>query len=280
MERIIGRQFEGERPLYCKKGLYIEDVQIGAGESSVKEGADIEAVRCTFNGKYPLWCCDGVKVRECTFLEGARSGIWHTDNIEMTDTLMGSPKMFRETNHVKIRNVRFPLAEQTFWACQDVDVDGMTADKADYIFLHCVDVKVKNLTINGNYAFQKARNVEIRDCHFESKDALWESENVTVYDTFINGEYLGWHSKNLKLVRCRIGGEQPLCYAENLILEDCTFEPDANLAFEYSSVQATVLNNIPSVKNPKTGFIKAASFGEIIIDENIKAPADCVIETL
>ena len=130
----------------------------------------------------------------------------------------------------------------------------------------------------GNYSFQHARNVEIRNSVLESKDSLWESENVTVYDSYINGEYLAWHSKNLKLVRCRIGGTQPLCYCDGLVLEDCVFNEDADLAFEYSDVQATVMGHVPSVKNPRSGHICMESCGEVIIDENLKAPGDCRIE--
>ena len=57
-----------------------------------------------------------------------------------------------------------------------------------------------------------------------------------------------------------------------------TFADDADLAFEYSSVKATIKGHITSIKNPKTGFIKADSCGEVIIDENIKAPGDCDIK--
>ena len=52
---------------------------------------------------------------------------------------------------------------------------------------------------------------------------------------------------------------------------------DADLAFEYSSVQATVKGHIVSVKNPRSGYIKAGSIGEVILDENAKAPANCQI---
>ena len=34
---------------------------------------------------------------------------------------------------------------------------------------------------------------------------------------------------------------------------------------------------VTSVKNPRTGRIVADSYGEIILDDNIKAPADCKI---
>lgn len=187
--------------------------------------------------------------------------------------------MFREFQGARLRDVRFTHAAETFWRCSDIELENVQADEGDYIFMHCKGVKVKNFRLNGNYSFQWARDIEIRDSLLNTKDAFWETENVSVYDSEINGEYLGWHSRNLRLVRCHITGTQPLCYAEDLVLEDCTFGPDADLAFEYSSVRATIRGSIPSVKNPRTGSIRAESIGEIIIDENLKAPGNCKIET-
>lgn len=54
---------------------------------------------------------------------------------------------------------------------------------------------------------------------------------------------------------------------------------DCDLAFEYSNVRAEIKGHIPSVKNPRSGEITAGSIGEIILDEYIKAPADCKIVT-
>ena len=53
---------------------------------------------------------------------------------------------------------------------------------------------------------------------------------------------------------------------------------DADLCFEYSSVQATINSPVHSIKNPRSGSIMAESYGEIIIDENIKKPADCELQ--
>ncbi|WP_303341256.1 DUF3737 family protein, partial [uncultured Duncaniella sp.] len=99
------------------------------------------------------------------------------------------------------------------------------------------------------------------------------------YDSSLTGEYLAWHSRGLRLVRCHISGTQPLCYCEGLLLEDCTFDADADLAFEDSCVDATILSHITSVKNPRSGSIRAGSIGELILDTNILAPADCKIQT-
>ena len=142
------------------------------------------------------------------------------------------------------------------------------------------DIHIDGLVSDSKYVFQYVKNLELHHAKITTKDALWETENVTVYDSELDGEYLGWHSRNLRLVRCHIAGTQPLCYAENLVLEDCTFADDCDLAFEYSSVQATIHSHVRSVKNPRTGFIRALGFGEIILDQNIKGPADCRIETI
>ena len=61
------------------------------------------------------------------------------------------------------------------------------------------------------------------------------------------------------------------------MLENCTFGDDSDLMFEYSTVNADIRGHIAGVKNPTSGRIVADSIGQIILDENIKAPADCQI---
>jgi len=280
MEIIKDCYFEGERPLYARKGgLKLEKVVIGPGESSLKEGNDIEAVNCEFKGKYPFWECNNFTVRDCIFRDGARAALWYSKGCKMYDTLVEAPKMFRRISDVYLENVKIPNALETFWDCNGITLKDVEVSKADYIFMHTDNIRIDGYKHQGNYSFQYSRNVEIRNADLDTKDAFWESENVTVYDSRIQGEFLGWYAKNLRLVNCHIGGTQPLCYCENLVLENCTFEPDADLSFEYSTVKATVKGHITSVKNPTSGFIKAGSIGEIILDKNRKEPGDCSIET-
>ena len=243
METIQNQNFEGERPLYVRHGLRLENVVFGPGESALKEGADFEADSCEFKGKYPFWECKNVVVRNCIFRDGARAALWYSKGCKMYDSLVEAPKMFRRIHDVYVENVKFPNALETFWDCKD------------------------------------AKDVVIRNADMETKDAFWEAENVTVYDSRINGEYLGWYAKNLRLVNCKIGGTQPLCYCDNLVLENCVFEEDADLAFEYSDVEASILGPVTSVKNPRTGRIMADSYGDVILDNNIKMPGDCQIST-
>lgn len=278
MEHISRKEYGGERPLFASHDLYLENVTIHAGESALKECTNIEAVGCRFEGKYPFWHVDGFVVKNCLFTEGARAALWYSRNLEMTDTLVEAPKMFREMDGIRLERVRIPDAQETLWHCRNVELKNVEVAHADYLFMHSENIRIEDYRQQGNYSFQYCKNVEIRNAVIDSKDAFWNTENVTVYDSELEGEYLGWHSKNLRLVNCKISGTQPLCYAHNLILENCTMADDCDLAFEYSSVEASVKSPVRSVKNPRTGSITAESYGEIILDENIKAPADCKIK--
>ena len=217
-------------------------------------------------------------VEHCLFTPGARAALWYSSGLRMTDTQVDAPKMFREMDGIEMERVNIPDAQETLWHCRNVVMRDVDVRNADYLFMHSENIDIDRYRQEGNYSFQYCRNVVIRNAEIHSKDAFWNTENVTVYDSTLSGEYLGWHSRNLRLVRCHITGEQPLCYAENLVLEDCTFGPDCDRAFEYSSLQASIRGSITNIKNPRSGHIVADHIGSVTIDENIKAPADCIIE--
>ena len=278
MEIIKNKDYEGERPLFATHDLQLENVTIHAGESALKECSNIIAVNCRFEGKYPFWHTNGFIVRSSFFTEGARAALWYSQNLQMMDTVVEAPKMFREMDGIKLENVQLPNALETFWHCRNVELKKVQIDKADYLFMHSENIRIDNYSQNGNYSFQYCKNVEIHNAVINSKDAFWNTENVTVYDSELNGEHLGWHSHNLRLVNCRISGTQPLCYAHDLVMENCMMADDADLCFEYSSLQATINTPVHSVKNPRTGSITAESYGEIIMDGSIKAPADCALQ--
>lgn len=279
MELIKNKEFGGERPLYASHNLRLEDVTIHIGESSIKESSDIEAEGCRFEGKYVFWETRGFKVHNCFFAESARSSLWYSEGCEMEDCMVEAPKMFRRMKGIDVRNCQFPNALETFWDCSDIRLRGVTIAKADYLMMHCHNVRIDNYKQDGNYSFQYAKNVEIHNAVINSKDAFWESENVTIYDSELNGEYLAWYGKNIRLVRCHLTGEQLLCYVDGLILEDCTFGPDANLLFEYSKIEtARIKGDVTSIKNPTTGnIVVEGKVGELIIDPNQKLPADATI---
>lgn len=277
MKIIKNEEFGGERPLFASRHLYLENVTIHAGESALKECSDVTAVNCRFEGKYPFWHVDGFKIINCLFTPGARAALWYSNHLEMVDTLVEAPKMFREMDRLTLRHVRIPDAQETMWHVRNVDIEDVEVANADYLFMHSAFIRIKNYKQQGNYSFQYCHNVEITDADIDSKDAFWMTENVTLRNCRLNGEYLGWHSKNLTLINCHISGTQPLCYCTGLKMVDCTMDASCDLAFEESTLDATVTGNITSVKNPTSGNIVADSIGEIIIDNNIKKPADCHI---
>jgi hypothetical protein len=276
-ELISNRFFEGERPLFATSNIRLENVKFYPGESAMKECTDMEAHKCEFMCKYPFWHNTNAVIENCLFTVYSRAAIWYSRNIRMVNSRVEAPKMFREIDGLYLENVVLPNAAETIWNCRDIKLRNVEARGGDYILMNAVNVEVENFRLQGNYSFQDAKNVVVRNSRLDSKDAFWKTENVTVYDSEINGEYLGWHSKNLRLINCKISGTQPLCYCTDLVMENCTMAADSDLAFEYSTLNATVNSNITSIKNPKGGIITALGAGEIIIDKNCKNPGGCVI---
>ena len=278
MQLIKDQEFGGERPLFASHDLHLDNVVIRAGESAIKECSNIVATRCRFEGNYPFWHVHGFTIEDCYFDVGGRSALWYSDHLTMKRTVIDAPKMFREMNDIDIENVRMNDADEVFWRCARIRVKNLTLHEGTYPFMFSHDIYVDGLESDSKYVFQYTKNVEIHNAKITTKDAFWEVENVTIYDSELNGEYLGWHSKNLRLVNCHISGEQPLCYAHDLVLENCTFDASCDRAFEYSTLRADIQGSITNIKNPISGHIVADHIGSVTLDENIKAPADCVIE--
>ena len=280
MQTIKDQSFGGERPLFAIHDTRLENVTITEGESGIKCCQRLEADRCRFIGKYPWWHVDGSLITNCYFEVGSRSAIWYSTDMVMRDCVIDAPKFFREMRNLTLENVQMNDADETFWRIKGLKIRNVRLHEGTYPFMFCEDVDVDRLESDSKYVFQYVKNAVVRNARIVTKDAFWETENVTVYDSLLDGEFLGWHSKNLRLVRCHIAGEQPLCYIDGLTLEDCTFDPACDRAFEDTTLQATIRGHITEIKNPISGHIVADSVGRITIDEHIKQPANCRIETL
>ena len=281
MQVIKDKKFGGERPLYKLHDARLERVTIQIGESGIKESGNIEAYDCTFEGKYVFWECRKFLAQNCRFETSARSSLWYSENGKLSHCLVDAPKMFRRMQGIEIEDCRFTNAQETLWDCDRLSIRNSEIVNADYLCMRTDNIRIDHLHLEGNYAFQYSKNVEIKNSLLNSKDALWDCENVTITDSEINGEYLGWYSRRLTLIRCHITGEQPLCYCENLTLVDCTFGPDCNFILEYSTVKAIIKGDVTSLRNPTSGSIVVEGhIGELIIDQNQKAPADCTIHEL
>jgi hypothetical protein len=267
---IKNGDFIGERALFASRDIRVTNSHFHDGESPLKESCNIEVVSSRFSWKYPLWYCNDVKVFDTVFYETARSGIWYTKNIEMSNSRIDAPKTFRRAEGITLSSVTLDNALETMWYCKDIRLESVRV-KGDYFGLSSENVYAENLEIYGNYAFDGAKNIEIHNARLISKDAFWNAENVTVYDSLIEGEYLGWNSKNVRLVNCTIESNQGMCYMENLILESCILN-NTDLAFEYSTVNASINSYVDSVKNISGGRVICERIGEIIMDEKFIDP--------
>ncbi len=258
--------YTGERPLFQAKDLKIFDTVFGEGESPLKESRNIELTGSIFQWKYPLWYAKNIQVKNGTWLEMGRAGVWYSDHVTVENSAIQAPKNFRRCHDLTLKNVSFSNGEETLWQCDGVLLEDVVAN-GDYFAMNSCHMKVKNLTLYGNYSFDGVKDVEIHHSRLISKDAFWNSENVTVYDSFISGEYLGWNAKNLTLINCTVESLQGMCYIDNLVMKNCKLL-NTTLAFEYSTVDIEIEGKIDSVMNPTGGTIRADAIGELILEKD------------
>lgn len=268
-EIITGKQFDEERALYHLQNGKVENCIFAGpadGESVLKEAKNISVEKSSFSLRYPMWHVKGFRLIESTMDELTRAAIWYADHGKIVESKLHGIKAVRECHDIYLK--KCDIDSQEFgWKSADITMEDCTLN-AEYVFLDSKNVKLKDVNMKGKYSFQYMENLTIENCYLDTKDAFWHSKNVTVKDSVVKGEYLAWFSEGLTLINCRIIGTQPLCYCKNLKLVNCTME-GTDLAFEYSDVDAVIIGNIMSVKNPKSGKIIADSVDEIIMEDAV-----------
>lgn len=265
MKEINQQILTGERALYDTHDAKITYCTFENGESPLKESSNLEVDNCLFKWKYPFWYTQHVKITNSALFEMARAGIWYVEDFTMENTVVEAPKNFRRVNGLVLNNVSLPNAAETLWHCKNVKMQNVTAN-GDYFAMNSTDMEIDSFNLTGNYSFDGGKNIVVRNSRLLSKDAFWNAENITVYDSFISGEYLGWNSKNITLVNCTIESLQGMCYIQNLTMKNCRLV-NTTLAFEYSDCDVEIKGKVESVFNPKGGSIKADVIGELIMDE-------------
>lgn len=265
MNEIKQALLTGERALFKAENLKISDSVFADGESPLKESNQLVLENDIFKWKYPLWYARGIQAENITLLDTARSGIWYSHHLMISDSLIQAPKTFRRSSDIHLTNVDLPNAQETLWNCQDIYLQKVSA-AGDYFGMNSQKITANHLTITGNYLFDGGKNIEIRHSKIISKDTFWNCENVVVSDSTIIGEYLGWNSNNVTFVNCVIESEQGMCYMENVKLINCRVI-NTDLAFEYSTVDAEITTTVDSIKNPISGKISTLAVEELIFDD-------------
>ena len=267
---IENQTFDEERALYGLKDAIVRNCRFAGeadGESAFKETSGIEAENCYMDLRYPFWHTTNSKIKGCSMTENCRAALWYDNGVIITDSRLGGIKALRECQNITLENCSVNSPE-FIWKCKDLSINNVCIENSEYPFFEVDRAKINALTMKGKYSFQYCTNILIENSNFDTKDAFWHTKDVTVKNSIIKGEYLGWYSENLTLENCRIIGTQPFCSCKNLKLINCALE-NCDLAFERSSVEASIQGKIDSVKNVYSGRIEADEIGEIIADESI-----------
>jgi hypothetical protein len=259
--------FGEERALYGVDGVELVKCSfdgIEDGESALKEGKNIACNGVFFNLRYPLWHDDNVLLENCEMTEFCRAALWYSDNIDIKFSKLHGIKALRECKNIKITDSDVKSVEFG-WFSHNIEIVD-TSFQGEYFMLQATNLNMKHSSLKGKYSFQYIEDSIFENCNFDTKDAFWHAKNIVVRDSVVKGEYLAWYSENVTFENCTIIGTQPLCYCKGLKLINCTMI-DCDLSFEKSEVEADIIGDIVSVKNVYSGYVRADSIGEIIVDD-------------
>lgn len=267
MTIIQDQTFDKERELYGIHDTFIKHCTFDGpadGESALKECSNVRVEDSFFDLRYSLWHDHGLVLKDCTLTENCRAALWYDEDVTVTDSKLHGIKAFRECRNVSLKNCDI-ISDEFGWFTDDITLENCTAE-SKYFLMKNHGVRAKNLEMSAKYSLQYIEDGLFEDCIIDSKDAFWHAKNVTVKNSVLGGEYLAWYSENLTFENCRIIGTQPFCYCKNLTLINCEMI-DCDLAFERSSVQATITTPVVSIKNPLAeSRISLPAAGSIIRD--------------
>lgn len=267
MMMIQNQQFDKERALYGLKDVCVQHCIFDGpadGESALKECENVRVEESFFDLRYSLWHDRDLVLAHCKLTENCRAALWYDEDVSVSDTKLHGIKAFRECRNVSLKNCDI-ISDEFGWFTDDITLENCTAE-SKYFLMRNRGVRAKNLEMSAKYSLQYIEDGLFEDCVIDSKDAFWHAKNVTVKNSILGGEYLAWYSENLTFENCRIIGTQPFCYCKNLTLINCELI-DCDLAFERSTVQATITTPVVSIKNPLAeSRISLPAVGSIIRD--------------
>ncbi len=267
MNNIIDNQtFGQERALYGTSDLLLQNCAFEGeedGESALKECKNITVRDTLCRLRYPFWHDEELTLERVRMTDTCRAPLWYDRGVHISDSELHGTKALRECTDVTVTGCDIMSAEFG-WATRALTMRRCRAE-GEYFLLRGEDITMDEVSFRGKYSFQYVKNAVLENCTLDTKDAFWHAENVTLRNCELKGEYLAWYAVNLRLEHCRITGTQPFCYCRGLVLDNCELH-GADLAFERSTVEATVTTPVISIKNPLAGVIRVPAVGELIFD--------------
>ena len=267
MTIVSDKTLDEERALYGSAGILVEKCRFDGpadGESALKECRDVEVRDSFFNLRYPFWHDDNLTISGSEMTDKCRAALWYSKKICIYGTKMHGIKALRECSDVKISECDI-ISPEFGLSVNDITMKDSSAE-GEYFMMRSDRLRFDNVTLKGKYSFQYITDSEFDNCNFDTKDAFWHARNVIVRNSIVKGEYLAWYCENVTFENCTIIGTQPLCYCKNLRLINCKMEA-ADLAFEKSEVEASIITPVISIKNPLRGRIEVPEVQEIIMDD-------------
>ena len=267
MKTIMNQTFDEERALYGSKDVEVVDCRFDGpadGESAFKECRDIAVKDCYFNLRYPFWHDKRLKISGSEMTEACRAALWYTEDAWIEDTKLHGIKALRECANLRIKGCDI-ISPEFGWSVRGINMKDTSAE-GEYFMLRSDHLTFDNVKLKGKYSFQYITDSVFTNCDFDTKDAFWHARNVIVRDSVVKGEYLAWYCENVTFENCTLIGTQPLCYCKGLKLINCRMV-DCDLAFEKSDVEANIVSDVLSIKNPRSGRVSVESVGEIIMDD-------------
>jgi hypothetical protein len=143
------RFFHGERPLFGQKHATIIGTTFGKGESPLKKCRHIKLNQSTFQCKYPLWYSQHIAVSNTIFETMARSGIWYTVDIAISDSAIQAPKTFRRNQDIRLKKVHFSDASESLWNCDHIRLDHVQAS-GNYFGMNSTNIVADYLDLIGD----------------------------------------------------------------------------------------------------------------------------------
>ncbi len=267
MKKYANQTFDEERALYGEKDILVENCRFDGpadGESAFKEGQNITVKNTYFNLRYPFWHDEKLVIKNCEITSNCQAAFWYSQNIRINDTRMHGIRALRECSNVEITGSDI-VSSEFGWSVSGVTMKDSSAE-SEYFMLRSEKLRFENVRLKGKYAFQYISDSIFENCNFDTEDAFWHAKNVIVRNSVIKGACLAWYCRNVTFENCTITGTQPLCYCRGLKLVNCRMI-DADLCFERSEVDATIIGSVISIKNPLSGTIYVDGVQEIIMND-------------
>lgn len=266
MKIVINQTFDEERAFYGSDSVKVVGCRFEGeadGESAFKESKNIAVENCFWDLRYPFWHDTGLCITGTELTANCRAALWYSNDIKIDNTKLHGIKALRECADISICDSSI-ISPEFGWSSKNIKMRDTSAE-GEYFMMRAERLHFERVTLKGKYSFQYITDSVFENCNFDTKDAFWHAKNVVVRNSIVKGEYLAWYAEDITFENCKIIGTQPLCYCKNLKLINCEME-NADLAFEKSSVDATLTTPVISIKNAISGRIIVPAVDEIIMD--------------